>query len=414
MEQTSGKGRGRASERALRSWAGIVEMIGGRLKRLRSQAFWVRLSQPRAILHGLAVMVAWLHAMLLKLPLLVVIIVLATIVIQGLTQHATVIDPISVPRDLADSGYTAEVASHRLRDAVTDFMSGVNSRMSNPDIALHGDLPKIVVPAVGISLDAIVASIRTLMHGTRTRTVSGEIVAQDKLYWLRLRLDGREIYTSKTGVALNKPDELFAGAVPALLRQVKPYFVVVSLRRQDPEAALKMIDEIIPKLSANDEELPWYYNQRALVMRSRKDYAAAEQALTTALRLNPNLVVSHLNLGVIYSDQGKLDAAIAEDLQALKLDPNFAVAHDNYGSHLRKQRKFAEAKAELDRALALDRNYAVAHESLGELYRDTGREAEAIAAFQEALRLDPRLVTAKRELEKLTAAQAASAVVPVK
>ena len=224
MEQTSGKGRGRASERALRSWAGIVEMIGGRLKRLRSQAFWVRLSQPRAILHGLAVMVAWLHAMLLKLPLLVVIIVLATIVIQGLTQHATVIDPISVPRDLADSGYTAEVASHRLRDAVTDFMNGVNSRMSNPDIALHGDLPKIVVPAVGISLDAIVASIRTLMHGTRSRTVSGEIVAQDKLYWLRLRLDGREIYTSKTGVALNKPDELFAGAVPGLLRQVKPLF----------------------------------------------------------------------------------------------------------------------------------------------------------------------------------------------
>ena len=132
--------------------------------------------------------------------------------------------------------------------------------------------------------------------------------------------------------------------MPALLQQVKPYFVVVSLRRQDPEAALKMIDEIIPKLSAIDEELPWYYNQRALVMRSRKDYAAAEQALTTALRLNPNLVVSHLNLGVVYSDQGKLDAAIAEDLQALKLDPNFAVAHDNYGSHLRKQRKFAEAK----------------------------------------------------------------------
>ena len=166
MEQTSGKGRGRASERALRSWAGIVEMIGGRLKRLRSQAFWVRLTQPRAILHGLAVMVAWLHSMLLKLPLLVVIIVLATIVMPELTQHATVIDPISVPRELADSGYTAEVASHRLRDAVTDFMSGVNSRMSNPDIALHGDLPKIVVPAVGISLDAIVASIRTLMHGT--------------------------------------------------------------------------------------------------------------------------------------------------------------------------------------------------------------------------------------------------------
>ena len=156
----------------------------------------MRLTQPRAILHGLAVMVAWLHSMLLKLPLLVVIIVLATIVIQGLTEHATVIDPISVPRELADSGYTAEVASHRLRDAVTDFMSGVNSRMSNPDIALHGDLPNIVVPTVGISLDAIVSTFRTLLRSTRSRTLSGEIVTRENKIWLRLRLDGQEIHTS--------------------------------------------------------------------------------------------------------------------------------------------------------------------------------------------------------------------------
>ena len=173
-----------------------------------------------------------------------------------------------------------------------------------------------------------------------------------------------------------------------------------------------MIDEIIPKLSANDEELPWYYNQRALVMRSRKDYAAAEQALTTALRLNPNLVVSHLNLGVISPTRASSMPPSPKTCRRWRLDPNFAVAHDNYGSDLRSSAD-AEAKAGLDRALALDRNYAVATKASASLPRYR-REGDVIAAFQEALRLDPRLVTAKREPEKLTAAQAASATVPAK
>ena len=415
MEQTTrGKRGGARRETAAASWHGVIAALGGWLRRVRSHSFWVHLSRPRTLMHGLMAAIGWLHAVLVKLPWVIVVLVLCIIVIQGLTQHATVIDPISVPRDLADSGYTSEVASHRLRDAVTGFMRGVNSHMSNPDIALHGDLPRVVVPAVGISLDAIVASIRSLVRGTRSRTVSGEIVAQDKQYWLRLRLDGREIYSSKVGAALNKPDDLFVEAVPALLKNIKPYFVAVSLRHQDPEAAMKFIEEILPKLARDDEDLPWFYNQRGLILRARKDYAAAEADLMTAIRLNPGLVASHVNLGEIYADQNKLEAAVAEDRKAVEIEPNFALTHDNYGDHLRMLKRYTEARAEIDRAIALDAKYAPARETLGKLYVDTGRREQAVAAFTEALRLDPKLPTARQELDKLMSAQAAAGAVQQK
>ena len=43
-----------------------------------------------------------------------VVVVIATILIQGVTHHSTVIDLISVPKSLADNGYTSDVAAGRL------------------------------------------------------------------------------------------------------------------------------------------------------------------------------------------------------------------------------------------------------------------------------------------------------------
>ena len=47
----------------------------------------------------------------------VVILVVLMIVYQGLTRHVTVIDTISVPKPLADRGYTQDVVAQRFRDA---------------------------------------------------------------------------------------------------------------------------------------------------------------------------------------------------------------------------------------------------------------------------------------------------------
>lgn len=190
MTQTASGGRdgNAARSRAAKSGAALAKLRVW-LTRIRSHAFWANLTSPRTIWHGMIFIFGWIYTLLVKLPWAIAVVVIATIVFQGLTQHATVIKPISVPKDLADSGYTAEVAGQRLRDAMAEYMGNIHAHKRSPDIALHGELPSIMVPTVGISLDAIVSSVRTLLRSTRSRTIGGEITVRDKLLWLSLRLD---------------------------------------------------------------------------------------------------------------------------------------------------------------------------------------------------------------------------------
>jgi len=450
MTQTASN---RRSGNAARSVAAISSAAIAKLRvwhtRIRSHAFWVNLTSPRTIWHGMIFIFGWVYALFRKLPFVIAILVIGTIIYEGLTQHATVINPISVSKDLAERGYTPDIAGQRLRDAMTTYVDRVHARKSNPQIALHGDLPNLVVPTVGISLDAVVSSFRTLMRSTRSRTISGEITARENHLWLRLRLDGKEIYVSSTGAELEKPDDLFAAAVQAVLTKISPYYVAMTLlQNHDLNGATAFVDDMIGKLSAKDEDLPWLYNVRGLIYIERNDYAAATKALEKAIHLNwyimiahnnlglihwnqnrrdlaadeyrnaikidPNFAVAHSNLGVYYKNHGDDDAAKAEYLRALEIEPDSPLAHNNYGSLLHKQQKYAEAEIEINKALAANKNYAVAHTSLAEVFRDTGRRDAAIAEFTEALRLSPHLTIAQQELDKLQAAPTATGSVQQK
>src|SRR5262245_20410367 len=103
-----------------------------------------------------------LYSVIVRLPWVILIVVISTMFIQGLTQQTTVIKDISVPKTLAEAGYTSDVAGHRMRDALYELKKQSRTQMKRPEVALAGELPAIVVPTVGISLDAIVSSLRTL------------------------------------------------------------------------------------------------------------------------------------------------------------------------------------------------------------------------------------------------------------
>ena len=49
--------------------------------------------------------------------------VICGLVVQDLMRDVATIEPISVPKALADNGYTPEVAGHRLRDALNSYAS---------------------------------------------------------------------------------------------------------------------------------------------------------------------------------------------------------------------------------------------------------------------------------------------------
>ena len=143
--------------------------------------------------------------------------------------------------------------------------------MSTLDIALHGEAPNIVVPGVGLSIDAIVFSVRTLLRITRSKSITGEFTIRDKLLWLNLRIDGDELYVSPSGVDPEKPDELLKAAVPKILEIIKPYFFAEAQHKKDPANSLAMVTEIINRLPETDSNVASLYNLQGNVYRERHD-----------------------------------------------------------------------------------------------------------------------------------------------
>jgi tetratricopeptide (TPR) repeat protein len=333
-----------------------------------------------------------------KLPWAVVIVIIVAITIRGLTERVTVIQSLSVPQALADRGFTPTVAGDRLRDALAEFIEAAKSHMHSPEIAMPGELPDIAVPSVGISLDTIMSSVRTLLGITRSRTITGEFTIAGGRLWLRLRIDGRELYTSGEGVDPERPDDLLKAAASAVLGEIKPYIVASSLASSDPAQALDRIDSIVSRYPESDDNVAWAYNLRGFIYDKQKNYADAIAALNKAIRLDGHIAAFHVNLAAVFDDQGDHDKANAEYRRAIKDDPRSATARNNLGVALRNIGKSGEAVVEHREAVGLDPGNSRFHSNLCAALHDTGERDEALAECRKAVKLDPKDAAALNNL----------------
>jgi tetratricopeptide (TPR) repeat protein len=121
----------------------------------------------------------------------------------------------------------------------------------------------------------------------------------------------------------------------------------------------------------------------------RGNPARAEGYWRVALALRPEQMFLHNNLGVVLTDQGEWEAALAAYGRAVALDPSHPAPRTGVGNVHRARREWDRAVAEYRAAIALDRNYALAHTSLGHVLRAQRKWDEALEAYRAACRLTP-------------------------
>ncbi len=115
----------------------------------------------------------------------------------------------------------------------------------------------------------------------------------------------------------------------------------------------------------------------------------AAAAFERALESNPQLVLAHTNLIVIYAKLGQMKNAERHFREALAIAPGSIEAYMNWASVLVLQHKPAEAISALSKAVGLNPYYAEAHVQLGSLLEESGRRAEALEQYDLALQNDP-------------------------
>jgi tetratricopeptide (TPR) repeat protein len=133
--------------------------------------------------------------------------------------------------------------------------------------------------------------------------------------------------------------------------------------------------EVEPKIASA-------YEAALSAMRKGND-AAAEKGLLQLAEQYPEFSGPHTNLGIINFRAGNMDKATAEFQTALKLNPNNVVSLNYLGIINRERGTFKEAYGFYERALQIDPDYAYAHRNFGillDLYM--GRSADALEHYK--------------------------------
>jgi tetratricopeptide (TPR) repeat protein len=129
--------------------------------------------------------------------------------------------------------------------------------------------------------------------------------------------------------------------------------------------------------------------ERAVAAMRAENWPEAELELEQLVLEHPEYPGPHVNLALVYLEDGRRNDARKELELALGVDPGHAAANTQLGILLREDGEFAAAEAAYRRALATDPDHALAHYNLGVLLdiylRRTAEALEQYEAYQATL-----------------------------
>jgi len=111
--------------------------------------------------------------------------------------------------------------------------------------------------------------------------------------------------------------------------------------------------------------------------------------LEDVVKKAPTNARQHVNLGVAYSDAGRLDDAIREYKRGIELDPGYPEAYNNLANAYNRKGMYQEAVKEYLKAIKMKPDYKEAHNNLGSAYCNMGLYEKAVQEHKIALKINP-------------------------
>jgi tetratricopeptide (TPR) repeat protein len=312
-----------------------------------------------------------------------VIIIGVSIVGKATLRRSVVFEPISIPKELSDRGFTGEATAKQIVDELTILWNNAATSKRLGVVGTTGPetvTPKIEVPGIGISIDTIVYYLRDLLGRADTK-ISGEITIEEKKpdttgkanqtssprFNLRLRIVDQGFVYLET-----EPTDdlhvLFKRAALPLMEQIDPYIAGLTYRRQkDFIPATRMAE--IQLRTGTIEDQQWAHNLLASIAEEQNRMDIAKDEYKNLSARFPNFPLSQYNLGHLLHTQGNYQESIQAALKGAHVDRNVqrrAIGYGNVGAALYAMRK---SHIEFDHHNA---NAAEILLSIGEIVKDDG------------------------------------------
>ncbi|MDP6626140.1 MAG: tetratricopeptide repeat protein, partial [Nitrospinota bacterium] len=132
------------------------------------------------------------------------------------------------------------------------------------------------------------------------------------------------------------------------------------------------------------------FNEVGLLLFEQKEFGKAEKFLKKTIELNPKYSHTLINLGNLYSLQGRQEEAVLKYKSAIQLKrPDSYYAFIGLGNIYVKKKQMQEALNEYKKAFALDPRHPLAIYNIGKIFELLNKTSEAVTYYQKAVNIDP-------------------------
>ena len=172
---------------------------------------------------------------------------------------------------------------------------------------------------------------------------------------------------------------------------------VLSYQQGKYDKAIALLEKTI-KQNATAEAL----TNLATVFIAKEDLHKARDTFIQALKLKPELALTHYNLGNTYKGLRDFKQAIISYKKALEINPQYYDVLHNLAIVYKAANMFNEAKQVGLQAISIKPNNAEAQFNLAGVLQRLGNQKAAINAYTKTVKLDPDNQTALHLLSALT------------
>ena len=330
-------------------------------------------------------------------------------------ENVVLIDPIEVPKNLREQGYTSNSVAQRLSVELDRIQRRSQPRSNLRLLTPTWEKNDIQVPISGLSVSAVVRFFGE-PFGYEEQHISGEMLGgdaeQDDLrskapdrnaktenikkhedipvgtpVQLVLHLTGKgdSLVTSSVENTRNT-EKLFEDGAIQIAGMINPYMLAsyyfqIEFKNRDFFLTERWIKFCIVNRPAADKA-------RALalwgtILNEKGNLAAAAEKFQQASEYGDTVEV-RLGWANTLNDLGDYTNAIGNYRRAIQLDPSAPQPHNGLGNALSQLGRTEEARREFESAIQADPQYIWAYINLGWLFSDEGDRAEGIKRFETA------------------------------
>ena len=144
----------------------------------------------------------------------------------------------------------------------------------------------------------------------------------------------------------------------------------------------KVAEELYNKILKIDPNHIATHNNLGLIYQELGQYEKAINCYEKVIKIQPDLPAPYNNLGNILKELGEFKKALSYYKKAIEIKSNIADIHNNLGIVFKELKEFKKAKNCFQKAIQINPNYTIAHYNLGKIYRELGKHFEAIKSYQ--------------------------------